>query len=65
MEDNKLEACLLAYREKVQKYLENEWDGRIPWDRYFNDMTNGCFEFEESVNNCAAKIIMARWRGED
>jgi len=62
MEDNKLEARLSAYREKVQKYLENEWDGRIPWDRYFNDMTNGCFEFEESVNNCAAKIISGRSR---
>ena len=53
------EKLLLAYREKVQKYLESEWGRRAAYDSLFNSETSRCFKLNESVNNCAGSIAQS------
>lgn len=55
-------SLLEEYREKVQRYLQAEWDTQfqLPYDRYFSNITNDCFEFKDSVNNCAADLMQGK-----
>jgi hypothetical protein len=47
---------LATFRLAVQKYLMDEWGGKVSWNRYFADATKESFDMNDSINNCAAKI---------
>ena len=47
---------LATYRLNVQKYLHDEWGGKVSWNRYFADATKESFDMNDSINNCASKI---------